>query len=529
MRKSNKSIIAMALMVLVFWLTGFHVRAAEIEQTDLSETEQTKIELDKAEVTLAKGLTLQLVWKLIPENGADTISITTENPEIATVDQTGMITAIKEGVTSIVFTLSNGEKAVCKVYVATPIQAIMIPYISDEIFTLAVDQTRTLHYQITPKNVTNQKLVWSSSDENVAVVDENGTVTAIGTGRAQITLEVLDGSGMQVITTAVINKRKSGSKSSEQGLSIIDSTKSKYSYQEMKRDLKDLENIYGDCITVHVLDQTYDNRNIYEVVLGNPNAKKHIVIQAAMHGREYVTSLLTMKQIEFYCKNFYSGIYQDKYYSEVFDDVALHIVPMLNPDGVSISQYGSKGIKDKKLKKGIEKICKKYGRGRKSYYTIWKSNARGVDLNRNFNVNWSILKNKSKKASGYFYKGKNPESEVETKALIRLMNEVKPVCTLNYHASGSVLYWDFGQKDKLKKESKKLTGLVKKLTGYQLMPKFSKKESAGFGDWVSIKKKLPTVTIEVGSGSCPLSKKKFKQIWKKNKMVYIAVADLYHD
>jgi len=118
-----------------------------------------------------------------------------------------------------------------------------------------------------------------------------------------------------------------------------------------------------------------------------------------------MTTQLTMKQIELYCLNYYTGMHQKRYYSELFDEVAFHILPMANPDGVTISQFGSKGIRNKNLRQKIEKICKKYGNGKTSYYTNWKANARGVDLNRNFNVYWKQLNNGVKSPGRIFTRG----------------------------------------------------------------------------------------------------------------------------
>ncbi|HWT26782.1 MAG TPA: M14 family zinc carboxypeptidase, partial [Mobilitalea sp.] len=223
----------------------------------------------------------------------------------------------------------------------------------------------------------------------------------------------------------------------------------------------------------------------------------------------------------FYCRNFYSGSYGGKYYSELFDKVAFYIVPMANPDGVAISQYGPSGIRDKVLRNNVIKLYKKYGKGKYSYYTKWKANARGVNLNMNFDVYWKTTKVKSK-ATGD--KGKKAVSELESKTLVNLFNEIKPVKSLSYHATGSIIYWNFGQTGNLKKTSYSLAKTIKSMTAYSFVNKFDKHQSAGFSDWVSIKEKTPAITLEIGKKSCPLSIKEFSKIWSKNRLMYALFA-----
>lgn len=309
-------------------------------------------------------------------------------------------------------------------------------------------------------------------------------------------------------------------------MNIVSTKTAKYTYKRMQTDLKKLKSKYPYLISYNSLGKTHDNRDIYRVMIGNKNAKKHIVIQATMHAREYINSLLTMKQIEAICSNYYTGTYNGKYYSEIFDNICVHIIPMTNPDGVTISQYGAKGINNKTLRKNIENMCKKYGKSKTSYYTRWKANARGVDLNRNYPLNFNTFKCvNSPRAEGY--KGKSVGSENETKILLKLIDDVKPFTVISYHSTGSVIYWNFNQKGKLQNKCKSLFNSIKKLTKYiDAEPHKSKKAKLGpyFGDWVCEKKKIPTLTIETGRGICPIKKSEFDSIWKKNRYVIPEVA-----
>lgn len=72
--------------------------------------------------------------------------------------------------------------------------------------SLTTDHTLQLQTQIVPENATNKNLKWSSDNEQVATVDPNGLVTAVGTGRATITVESQDGSNVKASCMITVTK-----------------------------------------------------------------------------------------------------------------------------------------------------------------------------------------------------------------------------------------------------------------------------------------------------------------------------------
>lgn len=292
-----------------------------------------------------------------------------------------------------------------------------------------------------------------------------------------------------------------------------------YSYIDMKKDLQSLSIYYPDYLTVKSIGTTSDNRNIYCAILGNPDAKKHIILQGSMHAREYINSQLLMAQLEYYLSLYESGSYNKVSYQQLFDEVCVHIMPMTNPDGVTLSQYGLKGINDKALVAALKKMQ------RSEYYSRWKANARGVDLNRNFPYRWS--ENSSVKKRGSMnYPGTSSQTEKETKAIMAYTKSISGLrAALSYHSMGNAIYWDYGQKGKLRKQCKQLVDLVKQKTGYSLITLSSKYISyGGYSDWVVGDLGIPAITIETGIVYAPVSHNQFKTIWKQNKEVIPAVA-----
>ena len=114
----------------------------------------------------------------------------------------------------------------------------------------------------------------------------------------------------------------------------------RYTHEQMVTDIQSLQNRYGDKIQVNVIGWSHDGRAIYEIIIGSMEAPKHVLLQGAIHGREYMTPLLMMSQVELALASYDMGHYNNMALSDMFQQTALHFVPMTNPDGVAISQYG---------------------------------------------------------------------------------------------------------------------------------------------------------------------------------------------
>lgn len=392
--------------------------------------------------------------------------------------------------------------------------AVQPVYPAMDSFTIAVKQKRPLTVAVLPAEANNSTVTWTSSNPSIVSVDANGVIVGQGVGTAYVSAHANDGSGAYFTYTVNIVARKKGNNFSTKNMDIVSTSTAKYTYNQLQIDLAELSAKYGDRMSYAPIGTTLDNRNIYEVIIGNQNAKKHIIVQSTMHAREYINSLLTMRQIESICRNYYTGTYNSKYYSELLDKVCLHVVPMVNPDGVTISQYGANGINDPKLRKIVKNTCKKYGGNSRYYLTRWKANARGVDLNRNYPMRFSIV-NKLRHPAQKNYGGKAPFSEPESQTMANLVNTVKPKMIFSYHSTGSIVYWNFGQKGKLQKQCRQLYSIVHSQTGYSPASGGGRLNPC-FGDWVCGGKKIPTVTVETGTGECPIGIREFKTIWRKN-------------
>lgn len=309
-----------------------------------------------------------------------------------------------------------------------------------------------------------------------------------------------------------------------------------YTYEDMTEDIQKLAARYSEIMEYSIIGITADNRYIYDIVMGDPDAEKQIVIQASCHAREYMTSLLVMEQLEYCLNGYYTEEYNGVLFKDLFDEYAVHIVPMLNPDGVAISQFGKEGIRDEAIRENLSVMYQNAVENgdtdytEERFYQRWKANALGVDLNNNFDGRWETLKG-AESPAGWSYKGEAPESEAESRCITELIRGLSdPVTVVSYHATGSVLWWDYGQTGEFMERCTEQAELVSSLTGYPLNP-YAEGSAGGLSDWIiaDYYGEIVPETIEIGKGEAPLNISEFSDIWKRNKDIFPALAYLYMD
>lgn len=302
----------------------------------------------------------------------------------------------------------------------------------------------------------------------------------------------------------------------------------RYSYEQMEADIQALKQAYGDKIQVNVIGTSKDGRNIYDIILGNPDARQQILIQGAIHAREYMTPLVMMSQLEYALAYYDTGHYNFRSLSEMLNKVAIHFVPMANPDGVALSQFGIDAIRSEELKQVIrdcytrDQALSRTSDTFETYLTKWKANGGGVDLNYNFDAGWNELTTKLTEPSYAAYKGPSPLSEPESQALAGLADQYPWAITISYHSQGEVIYWTTSSNG-AKMASNTLAEAISVMTGYRMDSSDGK---GGFKDWMQSRTNpVPGVTLEVGKTPCPVPFSEFEAVWKQNKGVWLQALD----
>lgn len=121
-----------------------------------------------------------------------TLEWATSNESVATVDGTGLVTAVGAGEADITAKIHDTEiMASCTIIVEIKADGVNAPEAME--FTVG-DEGKSLDAKITPEDATNVVLQYDSSDENIATVDENGVVTPVSAGECVIKTSVVSAS-----------------------------------------------------------------------------------------------------------------------------------------------------------------------------------------------------------------------------------------------------------------------------------------------------------------------------------------------
>ena len=151
----------------------------------------TSIKMNKTTLALDNQKTETLKTTITPTNATNkTVTWSSSNEAVATVDKNGKVTAKKAGIATIKAKASNGKATSCKVTVTEPVTGVKL---NNNQLTIENKKTETLKATITPNNATNKKLEWSSSNTSIATVDGNGRVTAKKAGTTIITVKTING------------------------------------------------------------------------------------------------------------------------------------------------------------------------------------------------------------------------------------------------------------------------------------------------------------------------------------------------
>ncbi|WLD87337.1 M14 family zinc carboxypeptidase [Stomatobaculum sp. F0698] len=294
-----------------------------------------------------------------------------------------------------------------------------------------------------------------------------------------------------------------------------------YTYGEFQRDMVVLQKNAGAALRVDEIGQTVDGNRLYDFRVGNPAAERHLLVFGGIHAREYITAQLVMRQlVQLLSDQSANGSYENMAVRELLSNTEIHFIPMANPDGIGISQLGIEGLRTEAVRETVRQIASKDGKAlTEAYLRQWKSNANGVDLNRNFDALWESYNDHLGHASADHYKGTAPECELESKALADLTRQFQFDATLSYHTQGEVIYWNFGQEGELKDMSLLLANRVSELTGYRLDGNFQALDTAGYKDWAISKMGIPSLTIEAGHGGNPVDPAQMDAIWRENRNV----------
>lgn len=168
-------------------ITVLAVNGMTAQATVYVPSEVTSILLDPQTLMLSPGDSRVLDAYVFPGNARNReLKWESSNYDVARVNQEGEVTAVREGACQIRAKTENGVYALAEIIVAKVPSTLAFE--EEDIYLTRENRKCVLRPVITPKNAEDASLTWSSSDENVALI-ENGEVVAVGFGSAVITCE----------------------------------------------------------------------------------------------------------------------------------------------------------------------------------------------------------------------------------------------------------------------------------------------------------------------------------------------------
>ncbi len=263
-----------------------------------------------------------------------------------------------------------------------------------------------------------------------------------------------------------------------------------------------------------VIGKSVFGSDINALKLGSGNSYNLIV--AAFHGSERITSVILLRFIEDFCSALEKNEYICGFNPKIpLKEKGVIFVPCVNPDGCDISLLGEKAI---------SKNIIDYKKLSKGNFTKWNANARGVDINHNFNADWDNLRKKERSLGIYGpsptrFGGCKPHSEPETLALVNLCNSIKINQVAALHSQGEVIFWDYNGIEVPKARSK--AQILATAASYSLAEPEPIATGGGFKDWFIQEFKRPGFTIEIGKGENPLPITQAESIYAKIKQMLV--------
>ncbi len=252
-----------------------------------------------------------------------------------------------------------------------------------------------------------------------------------------------------------------------------------------------LKNGFGES---QVIAKSILGKDIWGYKIGY--GKRIILAVGAHHALEYITAAAMYEFLSNIEKEFARGAtcygINTRFLLQKF---TFWIVPCLNPDGVGLHLFGTEGnpLSSRQIKMN----------GGGEIFSEWQSNARGVDLNHNYNYGFyeyklferihAIEPGKTK------YSGEYPESEPETSALASLVRMIMPSAVISFHTQGREIFFA-PDTPKLRRISQRFA----KAIGYMAAYPTDSAMYGGLCDYTGYVLDIPSFTVELGKGKNPL-------------------------
>lgn len=235
------------------------------------------------------------------------------------------------------------------------------------------------------------------------------------------------------------------------------------------------------------------------------SGKRYACVFAAHHALESVTSNVAYLLIDYLASGAREGRINNVDCKLLLSKYRFVIVPCVNPDGIELRFHGAS---DTPLRERQMRMSS-------GDFSTWQANARGVDLNHNYDAGFSEYKALESELGitpgPTLYSGEYPESEPESKGVANLVRTLLPVALVSLHTQGEQIY--------CKPEGRRVrryAGRISALTGYTVSVPDGTAAYGGLADY-SGSLGIPSFTLELGRGENPLPESVIPDLFRRVK------------
>jgi g-D-glutamyl-meso-diaminopimelate peptidase len=231
--------------------------------------------------------------------------------------------------------------------------------------------------------------------------------------------------------------------------------------------------------------------------------RKYIAVVAAHHALESITANFAFALIDYLLTKSRTDSINGVDCKFLLSKYCFCIVPCVNPDGIELR---FNGVWESPLS---ERLTRMSG----GDFTSWQANARGVDLNHNYDAGFAeykaIEREREIVAGATLYSGESPESEPETRGVANLVRMLMPSALVSLHSQGEEIY-AFPRTPSVLRCAARISAL----SGYRLSEPTGTAAYGGLCDYSS-SLGIPSFTLELGRGENPLDESQLPLIFSR--------------
>ena len=244
---------------------------------------------------------------------------------------------------------------------------------------------------------------------------------------------------------------------------------------------------------------------IYAAHVGSYEGRQ-VIVQAAIHAREYVTALLCAELTRYAAARPFGG--------------GAYFIYNADPDGIRLVLDGADFIPCEKQRAFLTSV------NGGTDFSLYKANANAVDLNVNFDADWGGGAQNRRCPSPESFIGYYSMSEREVNVLATFTRKISPYATLSYHTKGEVIYYGFpGQNENSLARDEAVAYRLSAVTGYT--PVLTRGSAGGYKDWCIRTFDIPAFTVEIAPATAehPVGEEYLPEAFEQNKNVLSALLD----